>query len=50
MGHYCQYCGNEVKWQDNRGWYREFCEDCAHRVADGEDLQASYDTDSGEPL
>ena len=50
MGHHCKYCSNEVEWKDNRGWYREFCEACAHEVADGADLRAKYDTDTGERL
>jgi len=50
MGHHCCYCSEEVEWKDNRGWYRDFCEDCAQRVADGEDLRKKYDTDTGERL
>ena len=44
----CKYCGGPVEWKDNRGWYREFCRDCAQRVANGEDLIAEYDPD-GDP-
>lgn len=47
---YCKYCGELVKWKDTRGWYRSFCEACAHRVADGEDLQKRFDTDTGGRL
>jgi len=42
----CKYCGGVVDWKDNRGWYRDFCEECAQRIADGEDLQAEYDPDA----
>lgn len=45
----CQYCGGPVKWKNEVGWYRDFCESCAMRVADGEDLQATFDPD-GEPI
>jgi len=45
----CQYCGGAVAWKDNRGWYRDFCEECSQRVADGENLTASYDPD-GDPV
>lgn len=44
----CKYCGGVVEWRDNQNWRREFCEECAQRVADGEDLRATYDPD-GEP-
>lgn len=44
----CKYCGGSVEWKDNRGWFRDFCIDCAHRVAAGEELRAKYDPD-GEP-
>lgn len=50
MGHYCKYCGGEVEWRDNRNWYREFCQPCARKVADGQDLREKYDTDTGERL
>lgn len=50
MGNHCQYCNDEVEWQDNRGWYRAFCESCAQRIADGEDLRQQFDTDTGERL
>ena len=50
MPSFCKYCSNVVEWQDNRGWYRSFCESCANRVAAGEDLRPRYDTDTGEPL
>lgn len=48
MGRKCVYCGGRVDWKDQRGWYRDFCEECAQRVADGEDLDKRYDPD-GEP-
>jgi endogenous inhibitor of DNA gyrase (YacG/DUF329 family) len=47
---YCCYCGDTVTWKDNRGWYRDFCEDCANIIATGTDLRKKYDTDSGEPV
>lgn len=50
MGGFCQYCGGDVAWKDNANRFREFCEECAHRVAGGEDLQKTYDTDTGDPL
>jgi len=50
MGHHCRYRIHQVKCKDNRGWYRDFCADCAQRVADGEDLRKKFDTDTGERL
>lgn len=45
----CQYCGGPVEWTNNAGWYRDFCKECAQRVADGEELTPSYDPDD-EPV
>lgn len=50
MAKYCRYCGESVEWKNNAGYYRKFCEDCADRVAAGEDLQKRYDPDTGEKL
>lgn len=30
----CKHCEGEVHWKDNRGWFRDVCEECAQRVAD----------------
>jgi predicted amidophosphoribosyltransferase len=47
---FCCYCSEPVEWENNQGWKREFCEDCAQEVADGAELQEQYDTGTGEPL
>lgn len=49
VGNRCRYCAGSVEWKDNRGWFRNFCEECAAAVAEGHDLRATHDPD-GEPV
>jgi hypothetical protein len=32
--HSCDRCGDEVKWKNSAGHYRDHCEDCAEEIAE----------------